>query len=404
MAVNLTEERVKRASPKNGKTAVLRDMQARGLILRIRPSGTKTYAYQYRTRQGIQRMLTIAPAGSIPLAEARRLVQGYALQVAAGGDPALELKQRTQALTLGQAVDLYSADLARRKVAKAKGITQALHNHALRHLGPSRTLEGITRKELLSVISRLQDTDKPGAARYQRQCLTGLLNWAVNEDHLTASPLAGWQRPKATRAQRLDKPGRALSGPEVAHLWRVCDQAAGAFGDYARLLILLGQRREETARMSWQDIDLAAGVWTIPAHITKNGNEHNVPLPAMALEIVNRQPRRLSNPYVFAGQGSNPIAAISDRMARFRPRAGLEHWTLHDLRRTFRSGLSDLGISQDIAEAMLNHLPPDLIQRYNRSKLWKARREAAESWADQVTQLLDEADEKVVALPRAGRA
>ncbi len=73
------------------------------------------------------------------------------------------------------------------------------------------------------------------------------------------------------------------------------------------------------------------------------------------------------------------------RIAPVRESSGLAHWTLHDLRRTFRSGLSALGIDYAVRELMLNHvIGGDLDQRYDRDPRWSRRVEAAERWAQHV--------------------
>jgi len=58
-----------------------------------------------------------------------------------------------------------------------------------------------------------------------------------------------------------------------------------------------------------------------------------------------------------------------------------EHWTLHDLRRTVRTGLGQIGIQPHIAEAVLNHIPPKLIRTYDRNKYESEKRKALNDWA-----------------------
>ena len=65
-------------------------------------------------------------------------------------------------------------------------------------------------------------------------------------------------------------------------------------------------------------------------------------------------------------------------MTRLRQASGVEGVGLHDLRRTYRSALADLGVREEIAEAMIAHRRSDLVSRYNRAELWDQRREAAE--------------------------
>jgi hypothetical protein len=58
-----------------------------------------------------------------------------------------------------------------------------------------------------------------------------------------------------------------------------------------------------------------------------------------------------------------------------------EEWTLHDLRRTVRTGLGKLGVQPHVAEAVLNHLPPKLIRTYDRNTYAAEKRDALDKWA-----------------------
>jgi integrase len=95
--------------------------------------------------------------------------------------------------------------------------------------------------------------------------------------------------------------------------------------------------------------------------------------------------RRTTSKLVFPGRGGGVMSGWEKRVAPVREASGLAHWTLHDLRRTFRSGLSALGIDYAVRELMLNHLVGgDLDQRYDRDPRWHGRIEAAERWAQHV--------------------
>ncbi|MGB8564302.1 MAG: site-specific integrase, partial [Pseudolabrys sp.] len=59
-----------------------------------------------------------------------------------------------------------------------------------------------------------------------------------------------------------------------------------------------------------------------------------------------------------------------------------EPWTLHDLRRTVRTGLGQLGVAPHVAEAVLNHFPPKLIRTYDRNTYTAEKRDALELWAN----------------------
>ena len=86
------------------------------------------------------------------------------------------------------------------------------------------------------------------------------------------------------------------------------------------------------------------------------------------------------------------MSGWSKMLIRLRQASGVAGVGLHDLRRTYRSALADLGVREEIAEAMIAHRRSDLVSRYNRAQLWSQRREAAESFDAWLSAILDRAD------------
>ncbi len=105
-----------------------------------------------------------------------------------------------------------------------------------------------------------------------------------------------------------------------------------------------------------------------------------MPLSDAALAIVKAIPRR-DREHVF-GQGRGGFAGWSKSKRAIDQAAKLkEAWTLHDLRRTVRTGLGKLGVVPHVAEAVLNHLPPKLIRTYDRDTYAAEKRAALDLWA-----------------------
>jgi hypothetical protein len=81
------------------------------------------------------------------------------------------------------------------------------------------------------------------------------------------------------------------------------------------------------------------------------------------------------------------LSGWSKMIDRLRVDSGVE-FSLHDCRRTFRSALADLGVREEIAEAMIAHQRADLVRRYNRAELWDQRRAAAETFDAWLTSIV----------------
>jgi integrase len=87
------------------------------------------------------------------------------------------------------------------------------------------------------------------------------------------------------------------------------------------------------------------------------------------------------------------MSGWSKMMTRLRQMSGVAGVGLHDLRRTYRSTLADLGVREEIAEAMIAHRRSDLVSRYNRAQLWDQRRDSAEkldAWLGSVVSCVDD--------------
>ena len=305
-----------------------------------------------------------------------------------GRDPQGERKEATrlEQTRLDVLLDAYEKHLAARKVVNQQPIMSLLRRELLGGLGKVHA-ETIRRRDVADRVAKLETAGKPGAAQDLRAKATTFFGWAVNQDLIYANPLAGWRRERATRAQMAVRPGKSLSADELKAVWLAGSNVAAPFGDFVRFLLLTGQRKTETAMMRRADVDLDAGAWTIPARNAKNGREHRVPLPQLAVAIVRRQAKHAGDPHVFATGLGKPMSGWTKRQAKLIERSGVD-FTLHDCRRTFRSGLTALGVESELAEIMLNHVRDDLIERYDREPRWNERMAAASAWADHVAALV----------------
>lgn len=387
--VALSEDRIRAIKPPERETIVW-DRDIRGFGLRCYPTGLKRFILQYRVggRKAPQRRMTLGEAGSIRLSAARAAAQKCLGELAIGKDPQGERKEaaRQDAARLGPLLDAYEKHLTARKVVNIQAIMSLLRRQLLVPLGNIHA-ETIRRRNVADRVAKLEAAGKPGAAQDLRAKTTTFFGWAVNQDLIYANPLAGWRRDRATRAQMTVRPGKSLSGDELKAVWAACSSVGAPFGDFVRFLLLTGQRKTETAMVRRADLDLVSGLWTIPAKHAKNGREHRVPLPPLAIAIVRRQEKHSGDPHVFATGLAKPMSGWTKRQAKLIEKSGVE-FTLHDCRRTFRSGLTALGVESELSEIMLNHVRDDLLERYDREPRWNERMAAATLWAEHVAALV----------------
>jgi integrase len=374
------------------------------LALRVYASGSKAFYLLYRAgsgRRAPKRADKIpGDATALAIKDIRDAWRAKLGAIARGGDPAGERRAEAtrERNRLGPALDAYDADLARRKVVKRNEVMSLLRRELLKPLG-NADLSALRRNDFVKRIGEVEASGRPGAARELRKVTAVFLGWCTDHGKINASPLAGWRRQRRTRAERLERPGRALADWELPELWKAADAQGWPFAAYLQMLLLLGQRRTETALMAWPDVDLEQAVWTVPPAITKSGRPHKIPLPRQAVAILHKHKRAAKSDLVFPGRRNQPMTGWSKRLPAvyaLTTAAGMRRWTLHDLRRTVRTGLGQLGVNPVVAELLIDHaISDDLRAIYDRAEYWPQRIEAAQRWADHVAGAIGAAKDKV---------
>src|SRR5262249_20688401 len=195
-----------------------------------------------------------------------------------------------------------------------------------------------------------------------------------------------------------------LSDDEIRIIWKGCND--DDFGRIVRLLLLTGCRREEIAALRWNEVNLDTKVLTIQGTRTKNHRTLELTLPALAIEVLQSCLRRTDRDYVF-GSGKTGFMAFSYCTMALRNRIieaegkPLARWTLHDLRRTFRTGLGRLGVAPHIAELCINHVKGGVEAIYDRHRYQREIKAALALWADHVAAVVEGRESNIVTLRQA---
>jgi integrase len=163
-------------------------------------------------------------------------------------------------------------------------------------------------------------------------------------------------------------------------------------GMAVRLLLVTAQRRAEVAEAPWTEFDLANAVWTISSERTKNRLVHLVPLSPLAITLL-REIKSMSgeSPWLFPSpRRDGPITAPSVTQAFRDNRTDLQvgDATVHDLRRTSGTRMSEMGISRFIVKRVLNHVERDVTDIYDRYAYLAEERHAIEAWARRIEQVV----------------
>lgn len=417
----LTDLYVEKLKPTRGRRVEIFDATFPGLALRVSESGRKSWSLFYRLH-GKQQRYTIGVYPQFKPAAARTKATEILNQVDHGIDPTAEKRSRrldplpkmeTFETVLADYFSQYAAkNMAPSTYAETK---RQLERDALPHW-KDMPLRDIRDRHVLKLINDIAAAGNGVTANRTFSRLRAFFNWSISQLRLENSPAKGLVAPVKEEAR-----DRALSDDEIRWFWSGCEEIGWPFGPIARLLLLTAQRRDEVSRVSWAEIDLAKGVWTIPAARAKNSRAHEVHLSAGALAVLNGLPEPHRG-LVFSVTGDDAVSGFSrakDRldtaMRRLRRRelglpetddelrrhldipkrkplpVEIPHWTFHDLRRSAVTKMAeDLKIAPHIVDKILNHASGTIrgvAAVYNRAQYLAERRSALEAWSSWIVAL-----------------
>ena len=374
------------------------DEKLSGFGLRER-NGKRSWIIQYRLGHK-QRRLKIGDGEKLTKAQARDLARKRLAEVELGRDPAGDKQQNRK-----DAKFTLKAILADYLEAKRGTVRERTYREIVRYLdGHWKPLHGtpinaIARRDVAHELGKITKRSGATTADRARTAMSGLYAWAMGEGLAEQNPVVGTNRP----AQPVER-DRVLSDSELAAIWRASGD--DAYGKVIKLLILLGARRAEVGGMKWSELDLEKGVWVLAGERTKNGRGLTLPLPPLAMEIIESVPRREGRDHLFGTRSSDGLAHWHAK-ADLDKRLGksVKPWRVHDLRRVAATRMADLGVAPHVIEAVLNHYSghrSGVAGIYNRSSYEREKIAALSLWADHVRALVEGGERKVVAFERGG--
>jgi integrase len=303
--------------------------------------------------------------------------------------------------TFGALAERFLQRPAAAKQRTASEISKAIYRHLIPRWGV-RIASEIKRADLIVMLDEIDQKSGPYMAAKVLALASEIYRFGITRE------LGGLEHNPCHLIKPSDFVGemaprqRVLTDSEIALVWQA---TAGAIrngiestfpaGPFVRFLLLTAVRRNEAAHMSWGEVDLDHALWVIPAHRTKSGNRHEVPLSNMALDLLRSLPRFDGGDFVFSAKGGRaPIKGfgkfkdtIDARAAELTP-PGLVNWRFHDLRRTARTNLASLGVSPFIAELVIGHQQKGVHKIYDVHTYQIEKREALQRWANRLRDIV----------------
>jgi integrase len=388
----LSDAAIKNAKPK-AEQYKLHD--EKGLFAIIRPTGGKLWRFKYRY-QGKEQQLSLGTYPEVSLKDARKRLNAARNLLAEGKDPSAEKKRAAVAawISAGNTFKIVAEEFIDKQKREGRAeATLAKSRWHLDRLGKlhTRPIAEIEAFELLAVLKKLEARGNLEAARQIRSFASRVFRYGVATTRCKrdiAADLIG-----ALTAPTVKHHAAIVEPSKVGELLRAIEGYEGQPSTHhaLRLAPHVFVRPGELRHAEWQEFDLDAALWTIPATRTKMRKSHQVPLSKQAVTIL-RDAWRLSGggKLAFPGlRGGRPLSENTFNAALRRLGYGHDEMTAHGFRAMASTLLNESGKwNPDAIERALAHGERDKIRAaYNRAAHWAERVAMAQWWSDNLDEL-----------------
>ncbi|MCY4602056.1 MAG: integrase arm-type DNA-binding domain-containing protein [Acidobacteria bacterium] len=353
-----------------------------GLYLEVKPSGTRSWIQRLVIR-GRRRELGLGAFPLVSLKEARARALANRQAARTGGDPLAE-KQRARGMpTFAEAAERVWADKhpGWRNRQHARDWLSSLTRYVIPTIGRMPVCD-VTSADVLATLRRIWHV-RPETARRVRQRMSAVMEWAIAMQLRADNPcdrVGAVLGPQQDLVKHMPALHHAEVGPAVRTIW--ASGATPAVKLAFEFLVLTAARSGEVRGAEWTEIDLRAGVWTIPATRTKAKREHRVPLSRRAARILDaaRSLDHGSSPLVFPSRENRPIGVT--RLPKLLQRHKIAA-VPHGFRSSFRDwAAEETNHPREVIEAALAHAVGNQTEAaYARSDLFERRRRLMNEWA-----------------------
>lgn len=360
-----------------------------GLHLNVTATGATSWIL--RARIGSKRRdIGLGAFPGVRLAKARELALDAKQQIKAGKDPVIERQKARDALIAEQnrhktfrecaALFLTQKEKEFKNAKHAAQWHSTLKTYVYPVIG-DRLIDEITVDDVVEVLQPIWDSKTETATRVRGR-IESVMAYAMTRKFRSGNNPATWRNnldsllPKPNKIKKVEH-FAALQPNEITDFWADLSKREGNGAAALRFLILTAARSNEVRGARWEEFDLDAATWTIPAERMKAGREHVVPLSTAALKILKAQPRE--NDLVFPAPRGGQLSDMT--VLQVLRRMGAQS-TVHGFRATFKTWATDNTTHANaVVEQALAHSLGALEKAYRRSDLLEKRRELMADWS-----------------------
>ena len=402
---SLTDGQIKNALKrvaKAQKPETLVDGEGRGtgrLILVIKPQPTRVTSvfYAQQWRDGKRKLKKLGEYPHMTLADAREVfTRDFSAAINKGAS--IKVQGDTRPGTVGDLFEGYADWLRDSGKMSHKEARKGL-NKIADELGRNRLARDIEPVDVLNVLRPIYERGKKAMADHVRSYVRSAYSWGMKSenDYRSTSPRRFnlVSNPAAGIPTEPKKPGeRWLREEEWVKMWRWLQNPDVAIHpSYPRaimLLMLTGQRVQEICTLHVDQYDREEGM--IDWSKTKNGKPHAIPLPGLAIELLNSLTPN-EHGWFFPGSKDPSLSVQHQTLYSFlwrqRDRGVIPHVTNRDMRRTWKTLAGKAGLTKEIRDRLQNHTLQDVSSKsYDRYSYISEKREAMEIWDKFVREMI----------------
>lgn len=387
------------------------DPETKGFCVRVAPSGTKTFYLTYSLDRKRKNHKLGTYGDEYPLSDARADCRRARALIAEGKDPQTERKKQESALlvemrqleaenratTVNEALEHYLESLGGVTADDVRRLFTNRHCNIKKRIG-ARKLKEITEddiEDLLDIhIKRGMLRNAGKLYSYMRAAFTRA------KEHRDFR-LKGWYSPfndiKKPRGSDSAPGQRTLPPDEIRIFWKALDQHKinPSYRIILKLMLITGQRLEQTSRMQWSHIDLDEGIWDVPPSEHKTGKRSGVglvvPLPPTAVQLIKTAHQIEGIDFIFSGPSGNPyyIHSIAKGLKTLLQLVDIPHFTARDLRRTVKTHMARIGILKEIRDRIQGHAMNDIASKhYDRHDYFNEKRTGLLRWEAELNRII----------------
>ncbi|PHM35983.1 integrase [Xenorhabdus mauleonii] len=358
------------------------------LMIRVTKAGSITWIYKYRLggRESEAKLLTLGKYPDLSLAKAREMRDQCRTWLAEGKDPQrktkLDRESTLKPVTVKEAIEYWLNEYVDENLVLSERYRERFEKHLFPHIGEI-ALSDCDTHYWLRCFSLVKKT-APSIAGALLQMSQQALKFCRVRRFAVSHVLEGIT--KQDIGVKQNKRKRVLTEKELSDFLKSINgnYYIPYYQNIFYLLIVFGARTVEIRMSKMDEWDLEQKLWTIPECNSKTREKIIRPIPDAIFEKIKMLKHQNRHSEYLLGELKD-YTTVS--MAGCRVWERLKHnekWVLHDLRRTFATMLSDMGIAPHIVELLLGHTLGGILAVYNRSQYLPEKLDALNKWCERL--------------------